>query len=152
FERATEYMTVVRALLSSDGPLLHEGRFYRYRSLHMYSKVDPEFLPRTFVAGSSSAGQRMAAAVADVAITHPEPVKQFADGFLGQERSGQQIGIRVGLVARSTDEEAWAAAQMMYSEDRSARLKTAMRKKSESDWIKRLAHLATAEGGVYDEV
>lgn len=151
FERATEYMRVVRALLSSNEPLVHEGRFYRYRSLRMYSRIDPEFLPRVFVAGSSPAGQRMAAAVANVAITHPEPVEQFADGFLGQERQGQQIGIRVGLVARPTDEEAWSAAQAMYSEDRSARLKTAMRKKSESDWIRRLAHLATAEG-VYDEV
>src|SRR6185437_3106524 len=101
--------------------------------------------------GSSAAGQRMAAAVADVAITHPEPVEWFADGILGQERHSQQHVIRVGLVARPTAEEAWSAPQTLYSEDRSARLKTAMRKKSESDWIRRLAHLATAEG-VYDEV
>ncbi|HET7017100.1 MAG TPA: LLM class flavin-dependent oxidoreductase, partial [Streptosporangiaceae bacterium] len=58
FERATEYMTVVRALLSSDEPLVHDGRFYRYRSLRMYSRLDPELLPRTFIAGSSPAGQR----------------------------------------------------------------------------------------------
>jgi alkanesulfonate monooxygenase SsuD/methylene tetrahydromethanopterin reductase-like flavin-dependent oxidoreductase (luciferase family) len=151
FLRATEYMTVVRALLSSDEPLTHEGRFYRYRALRLNSRLDPELRPRTFVAGSSSAGQRMAAAVADVAITHPEPVQQFAEAFLGEGRHGQRIGIRVGLVARATDEEAWSAARSLYAEDRSARLKTAMRKKSESEWIKRLAHLATAEG-VYDEV
>lgn len=151
FERATEYMTVVRALLSSDEPLMHDGRFYRYRALRMYSRLDPDVLPRTFVAGSSPAGRRMAAAVGDVSITHPEPVEQFADSFLGQEREGQRIGIRVGLVARPTDEEAWATAHAVYSEDRTARLKTAMRKKSESDWIRRLAHLATEEG-VHDEV
>jgi alkanesulfonate monooxygenase len=151
FERATEYMTVVRRLLSSNEPLVHDGRFYRYRALRMHSRVDPEFMPRTFVAGSSPAGQRMAAAVADVAITHPEPVDQFAENFLGQGRESQRIGIRIGLVARPTDEEAWSAARTMYSEDRAARLKTAMRKKSESDWIKRLAHLATEEG-IYDEV
>jgi len=116
----------------------------------MYSRLDPEVLPRTFVAGSSPAGQRMAAAVADVAITHPEPVAQFADTFLGS-RKGQRTGIRVGLVARATEEEAWSAARTLYSEDRGARLKTAMRKKSESEWIRRLAHLATEEG-VYDEV
>ncbi len=151
FDRATEYMTIVRALLSSNDPLVHDGRFYRYRALRMYSGLDPEFLPRTFVAGSSPAGQRMAAAVADVAITHPEPVELFASDFLAGRPPGQQTGIRIGLVARSTDDEAWSAARTLYSEDRSARLKTAMRKKSESDWIRRLAHLATAEG-VYDEV
>jgi alkanesulfonate monooxygenase len=151
FERATEYMAVVRALLSSDEPLVHDGRFYRYRALRMHSRLEPEILPRTFVAGSSPAGQRMAAAVADVAITHPEPVEQFAESFLGQGRGGLRIGIRVGLVARPTDDEAWSAARTLYAEDRVARLKTAMRKKSESDWIRRLAHLATEEG-VYDGV
>jgi alkanesulfonate monooxygenase len=150
FERATEYMTVVRALLLSDEPLVHDGRFYRYRALRMGSRIEPEFMPRTFVAGSSPAGQRMAAAVADVSITHPEPVEQFTS-FIGQ-RPGQRIGIRIGLVARPTDEEAWSAAQELYSEDRSARLKTAMRKKSESDWIRRMAHLATDNGGLHDEV
>jgi alkanesulfonate monooxygenase SsuD/methylene tetrahydromethanopterin reductase-like flavin-dependent oxidoreductase (luciferase family) len=150
YERATEYMTVLRALLSSDEPLVHDGRFYRYRALRMDSRLDPEARPRTFVAGSSAAGQRMAAAVADVAITHPEPVEQFADTFV-RPREGIRIGIRIGLVARPTDEEAWSAARTLYPEERIARLKTAMRKQSQSDWIRRLAHLAT-EDGVYDEV
>jgi alkanesulfonate monooxygenase SsuD/methylene tetrahydromethanopterin reductase-like flavin-dependent oxidoreductase (luciferase family) len=151
FERATEYMTVLRALVSSDEPLVHEGRFYRYRALRMHARLEPEVRPRTFVAGSSAAGQRMAAAVADVAITHPEPVGQFATTFLGPAREGLRIGIRVGLVARSTDEEAWSAARALYPEERIARLKTAMRKQSQSDWIRRLAQLAT-EDGVYDGV
>ncbi len=151
YERATEYMTVVRALLSSDEPLVHDGKFYRYRALRMYSRLDPELQPRTFVAGSSPAGQRMAAAVADVAITHPEPVGQFAETFLGRAREDLRIGVRIGIVARSTEEEAWSAAQALFPSERLGRLKTEMRKKSESDWIKRLAHLATEEG-VYDEV
>ncbi len=70
---------------------------------------------------------------------------------MGRAREDLRIGIRIGLVPRPTDEEAWEAARTILSEDRIARLKTAMRKKSESDWIKRLAHLATEEG-IYDEV
>lgn len=151
FERATAYMTVLRTLLASDEPLMHDGRFYRYRALCVYARLDPEVRPRTFVAGSSAAGQRMAAAVADVAITHPEPVQQFAETFLRPGREGLRIGIRIGLVARSTDEEAWLAARTLFPEERIARLKTAMRKQSQSDWIRRLANLAT-EDGVYDEV
>lgn len=150
FERATEYMTVLRTLLSSDEPLVHDGRFYRYRGLRMHSRLEPELRPRVFVAGSSAAGQQMAAAVADVAITHPEPVEEFAETFV-RPREGLQIGIRIGLVARPTDEEAWSTARALYPEERIARLKTEMRKRSESDWIRRLAHLAT-EDGVYDEV
>lgn len=151
YERATEYFTVLQALLSSEEPLVHEGRFYRYRGLYMFSRLDPEIRPRVFVAGSSPAGRQMAATVADVAITHPEPVDQFAETFLGPGREGLRIGIRIGLIARPTDDEAWSVARALYPEDRRARLKTAMRKKSPSDWNRRLAELAT-EDGRYDEV
>lgn len=151
FGRATEYMTVLRALLSSDEPLVHDGRFYRYRGLSIYSRLDPEVRPRIFVAGSSAAGQAMAAAVADVAITHPEPVEQFADTFLSPAGKDLGTGIRIGLIARPTKEEAWSAARALFPEERITRLMTQMRRRSESDWMRRLAHLATKEG-VYDEV
>ena len=151
YERATEYMTVVSALLSSDEPLMHDGRFYRYPGLLMYSRLDPEVRPQIFVAGSSAAGRKMAAAVADVAITHPEPVEQFADTFSSPARKDLGTGIRIGLVARPTKEEAWSAARTLFPEKRITRIMTAMRKRSESDWMRRLAHLATQEG-VYDEV
>lgn len=151
FGRATEYMTVVRALLSSDEPLAHDGLFYRYRGLRMYARLDPEVRPQVFVAGSSAAGQKMAAAVADVAITHPEPAEQFASTFLSAAPKGLGTGIRIGLIARPTREEAWSAARSLFPEERITRLMNAMRKKSESDWMRRLAHLAAKEG-VYDEV
>jgi alkanesulfonate monooxygenase SsuD/methylene tetrahydromethanopterin reductase-like flavin-dependent oxidoreductase (luciferase family) len=151
FERATEYMTVVRALLSSDEPLVHDGHFYRYRGLRVNARLDAEIRPRVFVAGSSAAGHKMAAAVADVAITHPEPVGQFADTFLSQAAKDVGTGIRIGLIARPTKEEAWSAARARFPEERVTRIMNAMRKRSESDWMRRLAHLATKEG-VYDEV
>ncbi|MFI2369926.1 LLM class flavin-dependent oxidoreductase [Streptomyces sp. NPDC018833] len=154
YERAVEYLAVLRALLTTDEPLAHEGRFYRYQGLRTYSRLDPADRPRVFVAGSSPAAQRTAA-VADIAITHPEPVDMFARTFLqsrpGPGATGPAIGIRIGLVARETDEEAWEAARALYPSDRLAQLKTVMRKKSESDWSRRLATLAT-DGDVYDEV
>src|SRR5260370_37867172 len=61
YERATEYMTVVRALLCADEPLVHDGRYYRYRSLRLHSRLDPELRPRVFLAGSSPAGQAVPA-------------------------------------------------------------------------------------------
>ena len=151
FERATEYMTVLRALLSSDEPLVHDGRFYHYRGLRIYSRLDPEVRPQVFVAGSSAAGHKMAATVADVAITHPEPVEAFAESFLSQAPKGLGTGIRIGLIARPTKEEAWSAARTRFPEERVTRIMNAMRKRSESDWMRRLAQLATNEG-VYDEV
>ena len=155
YERSVEYATIVRALLASDEPLIHEGRYYRYLGLRTYSALSPEEMPRIFVAGSSEASRRAAARVADVAVTHPEPVSMFAETFRDRTESeagpGPRTAIRVGLIARPTREEAWSTARSQYPADRFAQLKTEMRKKSENDWSRRLATLST-EDGTYDDV
>ncbi|MFI9380458.1 LLM class flavin-dependent oxidoreductase [Kutzneria sp. NPDC052558] len=148
YERATEYAKVLRALLSVDEPLHHEGRFYHYRGLRAHSWLPPEDRPRVFVAGSSPASRRAAEEVGDIAITHPEPVDQFAQTFLDGSRT-VRIGIRVGLIVRDTDEQAWRVAHDRYQSDRRTRLKTAMRRKSDSDWSRRMA---TLSADVHDDV
>ena len=150
YERAIEYAKVLRVLLSVDEPLSHEGRFYRYRGLRAHCWLPPEGRPRVFVAGSSPASRRAAEEVGDVAITHPEPVDQFARTFLDGGRT-VRTGIRIGLLARDTDEEAWRVAHERYRSDRRTRLKTAMRRRSDSDWSRRIAALA-ADDTVYDDV
>ncbi|WP_051707207.1 MULTISPECIES: LLM class flavin-dependent oxidoreductase [unclassified Streptomyces] len=153
YARAEEFCDVLMALLSTDKALDHDGRFYRYASLRTHSFLEPEHRPRVFVAGSSSAGVRAAAAVADVAVTHPEPVARFAETLAERGPARARPAIRVGLIARATDEEAWAVARARYPEDRRSRAMTLMRTHARSDWSRRLARLATAtEDGTYDEV
>ena len=148
YARAIEYTKVLRALLATDEPLSHDGRFYRYRGLRAHSWLPPEERPRVFVAGSSPASRLAAEEVGDVAITHPEPVDQFARTFLDGSRT-VRTGIRIGLLARDTDEEAWRVAHDRYQSDRRTRLKTAMRRKSDSDWSRRIATLSAE---VHDDV
>ena len=148
YERAVEYGTVLRSLLTTDAPLTHAGHFYDYRALRTNSALDAEHRPRIFVAGSSPAARRTVRAVADVAITHPEPVDRFVTTFVDAD---VEIGIRIGLLARDTDAQAWRIARARHPDDRRAELKTAMRKKSESEWSRRLAVLAGA-GETFDEV
>ncbi|HEX6682169.1 MAG TPA: hypothetical protein VF062_05215, partial [Candidatus Limnocylindrales bacterium] len=62
-----------------------------------------------------------------------------------------KIGIRVGLVARETDEQAWEAALEGHQLDRAARLRTLLKRESQSDWNRRVAQLAF-EADVYDGV
>lgn len=151
YDRAVEYGVVLRSLLASNEPLFHEGRFYRYRALRISSRLEPDERPRIFVAGSSAASRHAAAAVGDVAVTHPEPLAQFAKTFLHRGQDGPRTAIRVGLVARPTRDEAWSAARALYPADRLAQIKTSMRKQSESDWSRRLAKLASKDA-IYDEV
>ncbi|MGW7466977.1 LLM class flavin-dependent oxidoreductase [Streptomyces xantholiticus] len=151
YERAIEYATVLRHLLSSDEPLVHQGRHYRYRRLRTHSRLEPEEQPRIFVAGSSPASRRAAEQIGDIAITHPEPVDAFAETFIAPSGSGPKTGIRIGLVARPTDDEAWEVARALHPSDRLTERKTLMRKRSESDWSRRLADLAS-RGETYDDV
>ncbi|SDG51140.1 alkanesulfonate monooxygenase [Lentzea fradiae] len=152
YARAMEYITVVRALLGGDEPLTHEGRFYRFSGLRTYSALPPELQPRVFVAGSSAAGRAVAAAVADVAVTHPEPLAAFASDFVASRAgAGHRLGVRVGLIARPTDDEAWSVARAAYVPDRRSRHMTALKTRSESDWNRRMARLAT-NGETHDGV
>ncbi|MFF5563263.1 LLM class flavin-dependent oxidoreductase [Streptomyces sp. NPDC012623] len=151
YDRATEYVRILRQLLSEDQPVTHEGQYYRYRKLRTHTKLDPEMLPRIFVAGSSSSGKRAADAIGDVSVTHPEPVRQFSETFLGSAGTRPKIGIRIGILARESRDEAWAVAHARYRSNRAAELQTTLKKRSESDWSRRLAHLSS-RGGVHDEV
>jgi alkanesulfonate monooxygenase len=151
YERAIEYASVLRLLLGSNEPLSFEGRFYTFRELRTGSALPPELTPRIFVAGASEAGRRCANAVGDVAVTHPEPLESFAADFLAERRDGPEVAIRIGLLARPTSEQAWELARERYAGDRQSRLKMQLRKKSDSEWSRRLATLA-AGGDTYDDV
>ncbi|WP_378059307.1 LLM class flavin-dependent oxidoreductase [Actinophytocola glycyrrhizae] len=152
YERAVEYVTLVRRLLSSGGPVTWDSGHYQYRNLRTNTRLPEHLLPRIFVPGSSAAGRDLVDSVGHVAITHPEPVDRFAESFAATHNgSGVSMGIRVGMVARPTDEEAWAFALDGHQVDRASRLRTLLKRESESDWNRRLALLAS-EADVHDEV
>lgn len=151
YDRAREYLSVVNRLLRSSEPLDHEGRYYRYRRLQIFSRVDDAHLPRVFVAGSSASGRGVALQVGGVSVTHPEPVDMFTKDFTECNDRGLELGVRFGLLARPTDEEAWDSARSMYPGDRAAYIETVLKRNSESDWSQRMAVLAT-DGDLYDGV
>jgi alkanesulfonate monooxygenase SsuD/methylene tetrahydromethanopterin reductase-like flavin-dependent oxidoreductase (luciferase family) len=152
YTRAAEYVTLLQQLLSSDEPVTAGSEHYRYRSLRINAALPEPLRPRVFVAGSSEANRRLAEQVGEVMITHPEPVDMFAANFVAVRRdSRRDIGIRVGLVARETDEQAWAVALQDHHVDRAARLRTLLKRESQSDWNRRMAWLAST-ADVHDEV
>ncbi|MFF4501637.1 LLM class flavin-dependent oxidoreductase [Streptomyces sp. NPDC001401] len=151
FERALEYMSVLRALLTTNERLDHEGKHYTFHGLRTHSCLPPEHYPRVFVPGSSEAGRRVARAIGDVALTHPEPLSQFADSFAKSRRGENRLGVRFGIIARETDAEAWDAAESLSVESRAGQIQARWRKNSESDHIRRMARVAE-EGVLYDDV
>lgn len=152
YARAAEYVALLHRLLGSDEPLTWNGEHYRFRNLRINTMLPEHLRPRIFVPGSSEASRSLVEQVGHVTITHPEPVDRFAESFAATHKgSGVEMGIRVGLVARRTGEEAWTAALDGHEVDRAARLRTLLKRESESDWNRRMALLAS-EADVYDDV
>jgi alkanesulfonate monooxygenase SsuD/methylene tetrahydromethanopterin reductase-like flavin-dependent oxidoreductase (luciferase family) len=151
YERMVEYVKVIRGLLTAERAFSHEGRYYRYQGLQLGTCLPEHLQPRVFVAGSSPAARQAAQSIADVAITLPEPLAAFVENFVVPNGDGPALGIRIGIVARPTDEEAWTVAHETYPQDRSSRRRTVMRRNSESEWSRRLATIAL-EGGADPDV
>jgi alkanesulfonate monooxygenase SsuD/methylene tetrahydromethanopterin reductase-like flavin-dependent oxidoreductase (luciferase family) len=152
YARAAEYVSLLRQLLGADEPVTWNGDHYRYRNLRINTRLPEHLMPRIFVPGSSEASRSLVDRIGHVTLTHPEPVDRFAENFAAaRNASGLEMGIRVGLIARRTAEEAWAAALENHQVDRAARLRTLLKRESESDWNRRLARLAS-EAEVHDDV
>ena len=137
YARTLEYTLIIQKLLSSPDPVSFAGSYYTVQGLKMSPPLPSDLLPGFTMSGSSAAGLAAAEAVGAVAIQYPKPP--------GEEvvRSRTETGVRIGIVARETDEEAWRVAYERFPEDRKGQImhKLAM-KVSDSQWHEQLSVLA----------
>jgi len=144
YQRLVEYTLIVRRLLEEKAPVTFEGDFYRVRNLQMNPRLAPALAPRVLVSGSSEAGMCAARQMGAIAVKYPEPPDQCA----APVEDTQPCGIRIGIVARSKDEDAWQVAEERFPEDRKGQLTRQLATKiSDSTWHKRLAELGTSTNG-----
>jgi alkanesulfonate monooxygenase len=135
YDRLVEYGLIVKALLADDGPVSFDGRYYSVRNLRMRPPLDPELSPGLMLSGSSEAGRRAAAALGAVAVSYPGP----AEGIVAAETDGR-TGIRIGIVARDDDEEAWRVAWERFPADRQGQIAHALAMKvTDSAWHRQLS-------------
>lgn len=138
--RLTEYTQIIRQLLSTDRGVTFEGQYYSVQNLKMTPPLDPELTPGIMMSGSSPAGAEAAAAVNAIAIKYPQRVddEQQANGH-----ADGPSGVRVGIIARDTSEEAWQIAHERFPTDRRGQVmhRVAMNV-SDSHWHKQLSDMA----------
>jgi alkanesulfonate monooxygenase len=93
------------------------------------------------MSGSSPAGLDAARRTGAVAVKYPKRTSEEVD------QADEGSGIRLGIVARESSEEAWAVAHERFPADRKGQLtqKLAM-KVSDSHWHKQLADMAKQDG------
>ena len=138
YDRTVEYTRIVLGLLEGKEPVSIEGKYYRTENLKLTPALPPELFPGLLISGSSDAGIAAARAISATAVKYPKPPGEEVD----QRSDTVDSGVRVGIVARETGEEAWRVALERFPEDRKGQIahKLAM-KVSDSSWHEQLSEI-----------
>ena len=113
YTRTTEFLDVLRGVWNG-GPFSYQGKFYRVEDAGLPEQLSREDFPEIYFSGSSDAALVSAAKHADYYLSWLEPSAQIAEKFARAKERTVQLGrrikcaIRVDIVARPTEEEAWA--------------------------------------------
>ena len=143
YERLVEYTQIIRQLIENPLPLTFEGRFYSVKNLSLRPVVPPELHPGILASGSSEAGLAAAQQMGAIAVRYPEPPDRAQAGTTSG--AGPRSGIRIGIIARERDEDAWQIALQRFPEDRKGQLTRQLATKlSDSEWHHRLAEMGGA--------
>ena len=136
YVRLVEYAQVVRGLLTSSKPFSFEGTYYSLVNARLEPRLDERLLPDFTVSGSSPAGMAAARALGATAVKYPQPPHREAP----DPGAVVAAGIRVGVIARPTDTEAWEVAHDRFPADRLGQLTHAVAMSvTDSEWHKQLS-------------
>jgi alkanesulfonate monooxygenase len=134
YDRATEYVRVMLGLLAGEVTSL-EGDYYCVKNLTLKPPLPEALRPGLLVSGSSPAGLAAARAIGAVPVKYPQPPGE-------EEWDGDAVGfgVRIGIVARETEEEAWEIARARFPEDRRGQIAHRMAMStSDSQWHAQLS-------------
>jgi alkanesulfonate monooxygenase len=144
YARLVEYTTIIQELLRSPFPVSYHGEFYVVDKLRMAPPLPADLIPGIVVSGSSPAGLTAALALGATAVKYPQPADCEEDC---QSEAGES-GIRIGIIARESDEEAWQIADTRFPQDRKGQLTHQLAMKtSDSAWHKQLSQMAIETKG-----
>ena len=135
YDRLVEYTTIVKRL-AAGGPVTFEGDFHRVVNVTLTPRLPAHLQPRILVSGSSEAGLAAARALDALPVQYPAPASDHAV-------HAERFGVRVGIVARDEEADAWSVATARFPEDRAGQLKHQLAMKvSDSSWHRQLSGLA----------
>lgn len=112
YTRTTEFLDVVRGVWAG-GPFSYQGKFYQVQDAGLAHPLSAQEFPEIYFSGSSDAALASASRHADFYLTWLEPFEQLREKFARVRERTEQLGrkikcaVRVDIVARATEEEAW---------------------------------------------
>lgn len=145
YERLVEYTRIIQGLAAprNGSGVSVDGRWYKVTNLKLAPPVPPELAPGILLSGSSAAGLAAATALDAIAIHYPGPSADYLGHVLPQPPAR---GLRVGIIARDHDDEAWAVAEKRFPLDRRGQIAHGLAMKvSDSSWHRQLTDEAAAQ-------
>lgn len=148
YAHAGEFLTVWRRLFAGE-QVDFDGKYIRVEKAknHLAPAGQPQ--PPLFFGGSSAAAHEIAAEHVDTYLTWGEPpeavAEKFADIRTRAARYGREVrfGVRLQVIVRETNDEAWAAADALISKLSDEDIQRAQRNFSQMDSVgqRRMAQL-----------
>ncbi|MCP8967213.1 FMNH2-dependent alkanesulfonate monooxygenase [Ectobacillus ponti] len=152
YEVTDEFLTVWRQLL--------EGREVNYAGKHLRIEGGQQLFPPVqqphppiYFGGSSPAGQAVAAKHTDVYLTWGEPPAQVEEKIRQVRRLAEQegrtvrFGIRLHVIVRETEQEAWEAADRLIQHVDQGIIEAAQRTLARQDSVGQKRMLQLHNGG-----
>jgi alkanesulfonate monooxygenase len=140
YDRLVEYTEIITRLLASDAAVSFDGEFYRTQNVRLSPPLARELLPGILMSGSSEASLAAAERLGATAVKYPKSPSED-EGV--QLSTRLDTGVRTGIIARQTDEDAWRIAHERFPEDRKGQIAHELAMKaSDSVWHKQLSNLA----------
>jgi alkanesulfonate monooxygenase len=156
YAAADEYLTVWRKLLGGE-TVNFSGKYIRVENSRLIYPPVQHPHPPLYFGGSSGPGQRVAVDHVDVYLTWGEPPTDVAEkvaqvkALAAQNGRTLRFGIRLHVIVRETEEEAWREAESLirYVDERAIEIAQKAFSRSESVGQKRMARL---HGGSRDKL
>jgi alkanesulfonate monooxygenase len=112
YTRTGEFLDVLRGVWNG-GPFNYDGKFYTTRESGLQYPLTETNFPEIYFSGSSDAALNVASKHADYYLSWLEPLDQLKKKFDSVKSRTHALGrsvkcaVRVDIIARATEEEAW---------------------------------------------
>jgi len=121
YARTQEFMQVMRKAWTEEKRWDHSGHFYRIEGGNVFPRPFRRPYPPFYFGGASEAAKKVGAEETDVYLLWGEPLPMVRERIGNmRERAaavGRELrfGMRIHVIVRETEEEAWAAAEALVA-------------------------------------
>ncbi|MBC2836840.1 FMNH2-dependent alkanesulfonate monooxygenase [Paragemmobacter straminiformis] len=156
YEAADEFLTIWKRLLAGE-TVDFEGAHFKIRGARNFHPAAQEPHPPLYFGGSSPAAHELAAKHVDAYLTWGEPPEavgqKIADVRARAAKQGRSLrfGVRLHVIARETEAEAWAEADRLISRLTDAEIAAAQANYARMDSVGQ-SRMAALHGGRRDKL